>query len=120
MNVAITKKFLFDAAQTLPSAPKGHKCRQMHGHSFRVEITVKGEVDRQTGWLYDHAVIGKAMKPILAQLDHSYLNEIPGLENPTIENMCIWFWEQLAPHLPGLHQIILHETPTAFCTYQGP
>ena len=76
MRVRLTKDFQFEAAQTLPNAPEGHKCRRMHGHSFKVEISVEGEAERETGWLYDHAEITSAMKPLLQQLDHSYLNEI--------------------------------------------
>src|ERR1700760_4672448 len=81
MRVRLTKDFTFEAAQTLPCAPEGHKCRQMHGHSFKVEISVEGEVDPKTGWFYDHAEISKAMRPLLVDLDHGYLNEIPGLSN---------------------------------------
>ena len=120
MRARLTKDFGFEAAQTLPAAPEGHKCRRMHGHSFKVEISVEGEVDPARGWLYDHAEISAAMKPLLARLDHSYLNEIAGLENPTIEVMAAWFWEKLAPQLPGLCEIVIHETPTARCIYRGP
>ena len=119
MHARLTKDFTFEAAQTLPLAPEGHKCRNMHGHSFKVEVSVEGEVDRATGWVYDHAEIGAAMKPLIAQLDHSYLNEVAGLENPTIENMAAWFWEKLAPQCPGLCEIVIHETPTARCVYRG-
>jgi 6-pyruvoyltetrahydropterin/6-carboxytetrahydropterin synthase len=120
MRVRLTKDFNFESAQTLPAAPEGHKCRRMHGHSFKVEISVEGDVDPSTGWVYDHAAISAAMKPIVSQLDHSYLNEIPGMENPTIENMAAWFWKKLAPQLPGLCEIVIHETPTARCVYSGP
>ena len=119
MRARLTKDFTFEAAQTLPSAPEGHKCRNMHGHSFKVEVSVEGEVDCAHGWIYDHAEIGAAMKPLIAQLDHSYLNEVAGLENPTIENMATWFWEKLAPQCPGLCEIVIHETPTARCAYRG-
>ena len=119
MRVRLTKDYLFEAAQTLPEAPAGHKCRGMHGHSFKVEISVEGEVDPATGWVYDHAEISRAMKPLLAQLDHSYLNEIEGLENPTIENMAHWFWQKLQAPCPGLCEIVIHETPTARCVYRG-
>ncbi len=119
MKVRLTKDFQFESAQTLPSAPEGHKCRQMHGHSFKVEISVEGEVDRKTGWFYDHAEISKAMKPLVEQLDHGYLNEVPGLENPTIENMAAWFWQRLSAQLPGLCEIVIHETPSARCSYRG-
>jgi 6-pyruvoyltetrahydropterin/6-carboxytetrahydropterin synthase len=119
MRVRLTKDFQFEAAQTLPKAPEGHKCRRMHGHSFKVEISVEGETDPATGWLYDHAEISAAMKPLLQELDHSYLNEIAGLENPTIENMAAWFWKKLEPLCPGLCEIVIHETPTARCVYRG-
>jgi 6-pyruvoyltetrahydropterin/6-carboxytetrahydropterin synthase len=119
MRAILTKDYTFEAAQTLPSAPEGHKCRLMHGHSFKVEISVEGEVDPAIGWVYDHARISAGMKPLLDKLDHSYLNEIEGLENPTIENMCAWFWTHLAPQLPGLYEIVLHETPTARCRFRG-
>jgi 6-pyruvoyltetrahydropterin/6-carboxytetrahydropterin synthase len=119
MHVRLTKDFTFEAAQTLPNVPTGHKCARMHGHSFKLEISVEGDADPSTGWLYDHALISRAMNPLLEQLDHGYLNEVPGLENPTIENMCAWLWKQLSPQLPGLAEIVLHETPSARCSYRG-
>src|SRR5215212_5275416 len=106
MRARLTKDFTFEAAQTLPGAPEGHKCRKMHGHSFKVEISVEGEVEPKSGWVYDHAQISAAMRPLLQQLDHSYLNEIEGLENPTIEIMAAWFWQKLAPHCPGICEIV--------------
>jgi 6-pyruvoyltetrahydropterin/6-carboxytetrahydropterin synthase len=119
MKARLTKQYFFEAAKTLPKAPTGHKCRQMHGHSFRVEVSVAGEVDPETGWLYDHAQLSDAIRPLLAKLDHAYLNDIPGLENPTIELMAAWFWEKLESSCPGLCEIVIHETPTAWCVYQG-
>jgi len=115
----LTKDFTFEAAQTLPNVPPGHKCAAMHGHSFKLEITVEGEMDPATGWVYDHARISRAVNPLIEKLDHSYLNETPDLENPTIELMCAWFWGKLVPQLPGLSEIVIHETPTARCTYRG-
>lgn len=119
MHACITKNFTFEAAQTLPNVPSSHKCTKMHGHSFKIEISIEGSVDPHTGWIYDHGLISKAMNPLLELLDHSYLNEIEGLENPTIENMCGWFWKKLTPHLPGLCKIVIHETPSARCSYRG-
>ena len=115
----LRKTFQFEAAHLLPHLPKSHKCRRLHGHSFKVEISVEGDVDPKIGWIYDHAKISQAMKPLLKMLDHSYLNEIEGLENPTIENMAAWFWKKLQPNCPGLCQIVIHETPTARCVYSG-
>lgn len=119
MMITLCKDFEFEAAQALPHFPPGHKCRNVHGHSFKVTISVSGPVDPQTGIFYDHARISEAMRPILQQLDHAYLNDLPGLENPTIELMARWLWEKLAPQLPGLAEIILHETPRARCIYRG-
>jgi 6-pyruvoyltetrahydropterin/6-carboxytetrahydropterin synthase len=119
MKARLTKDFFFESAQTLPKVPAGHKCANMHGHSFKVEVSVEGEVDADTGWLYDHARISEAMDPLVARLDHAYLNDIPGLENPTIELMAVWFWRKLAPQCAGLCEIVVHETPSARCSYRG-
>src|SRR4030095_1138989 len=119
MRARVTKDFTFEAAQTLPKAPEGHKCRRVHGHSFKVEVCIEGDVDSTVGWLYDHANISAAMKPLLKMLDHTYLNDIEGLENPTIENMAEWFWKKLEPQCPGLYEIVVPETPTARCIYRG-
>src|SRR5947207_6797979 len=101
MRARLTKDFTCEAAQVLPNAPEGHKCRRMHGHSFKIEVSVEDDVDPTSGWIYDHAEISAAMKPLLKILDHSYLNDIEGLENPTIEKMAAWFWIKLQPNAPG-------------------
>ncbi len=119
MKVRLSKDFRFECAQALPNVPKGHKCGKLHGHSFKVEICVEGDVNPETGWLYDHAEISRAMNPLVDILDHAYLNEIEGLENPTIENMSGWIWKRLKPALPELCEIIIHETPSARCIYRG-
>jgi 6-pyruvoyltetrahydropterin/6-carboxytetrahydropterin synthase len=119
MRARLTKEFRFEAAHTLPSLPEDHKCRQMHGHSFKVEISIEGVVDETIGWVYDHKRITDAMKPLLDRMDHSYLNDIEGLESPTIERMAAWFWKKLAPDLPGLAEIVIFETPTARCSFKG-
>jgi 6-pyruvoyltetrahydropterin/6-carboxytetrahydropterin synthase len=119
MQISLRRIFDFEAAQHLPSFPEGHKCRQMHGHSFQLEVVVSGAVDPKTGLFYDHGKIAAAVRPIVDLLDHTCLNETPGLENPTLEVMAQWFWNRLAPQLPGLSEITLHETPRASCTYRG-
>jgi len=119
VKARLSKDFYFESAQTLSKVPAGHKCGQLHGHSFKLEIVVEGVVNPDTGWIYDHAEISKAVAPLLELVDHKYLNEVPGLENPTIELMAAWFWEKLLPTLPELAEIILHETPTARCIYRG-
>ncbi|HYJ32844.1 MAG TPA: 6-carboxytetrahydropterin synthase QueD [Candidatus Binatia bacterium] len=119
MRVRLTRDFTFEAAHLLPNAPDGHKCRRLHGHSFRIEVTVEGEVDPRTGWFLDYAVIRDAVEPLRKQLDHYYLNEIPGLDNPTSEHLAGWLWERLKHSLPSLARITVHETCEARCEYEG-
>jgi 6-pyruvoyltetrahydropterin/6-carboxytetrahydropterin synthase len=116
----LRKTFQFEAAHLLPRLPGSHKCRRLHGHSFQVEIVVSGECDPHLGWVMDYADITKAFKPIWAKLDHYYLNEIRGLENPTSENLAIWIWRRLKPKLPLLSEVVVAETCTARCVYRGP
>jgi 6-pyruvoyltetrahydropterin/6-carboxytetrahydropterin synthase len=119
MIITLCKDFEFESAQSLPQFPEGHKCRSLHGHSFKITISVRGPVDEATGIFYDHAVISDAMAPLIKLLDHAYLNDVTGLEYPTIEMISRWFWEKLKDQLPGLHEIVLHETPRARCVYHG-
>lgn len=120
MRIELRKKFQFEAAHLLPLLPLSHKCRRLHGHSFTVEVAVAGEVDPQLGWLIDYAEIGEAFAPLFEQLDHHYLNEIPGLENPTSEKIAAWIWQQLKPRLALLAEVTVAETCTACCVYRGP
>jgi 6-pyruvoyltetrahydropterin/6-carboxytetrahydropterin synthase len=117
--VELTKEFRFEAAHSLPNVPKDHKCARLHGHSFRVEITVKGPVDPHTGWLMDFAQLKSRFRPLEDQLDHRFLNEVPGLKNSTSENIARWLWQRLKPQIPQLHQITVHETCTSKCVYRG-
>ncbi len=119
MLAEIFKEFTIEAAHHLPHVPEGHKCRRLHGHSFRIEVHVRGAVDAATGWVIDFADIARAFAPVHAALDHQYLNEIAGLENPTSEMLAAWVWERVAPHLPGLSRVVVRETCTTGCTYQG-
>ena len=119
MRVRLTRDFTFEAAHLLPKAPEGHKCRRLHGHSFRVEVVVQGEVDPATGWLLDYGDIKDVVEPVRQELDHYYLNEIPGLENPTSENLSAWIWKRLKPRLPTLARLVVHETCEARCEYEG-
>ena len=114
------KQFRFEAAHRLPNVPAGHKCARLHGHSFAVTVWVSGDVGAQTGWVVDFAEITAAFAPLLDQLDHRYLNEIAGLDNPTSEILAMWIWDRLAPTLSGLAQIDVHETCTSGCRYDGP
>ncbi|MBO6519396.1 MAG: 6-carboxytetrahydropterin synthase QueD [Rhodospirillales bacterium] len=115
----IFKEFTFEAAHDLPNTPDGHKCRRLHGHSFRVRLAVEGPVDEHTGWVMDFADIKAAFHPIWERLDHHYLNDIPGLDNPTSEVIAKWIWAELKPVLPELSEVKLWETCTAGCTYRG-
>jgi 6-pyruvoyltetrahydropterin/6-carboxytetrahydropterin synthase len=115
----ICKTFDFEAAHRLPNVPPGHKCARLHGHSFRVSVHVTGPVGDRTGWVMDFADIKAAFEPIEKQLDHYYLNEIDGLENPTSENLARWIWKRLKPTLPMLSKLVVHETCTSKCIYRG-
>ena len=115
----IFKEFGFEAAHRLPNVPEGHKCARLHGHSFRVEVHVRGDVDPRLGWVMDFADVKAAVKPVIERLDHYYLNEIEGLENPTSEVLARWLWARLLPALPTLTRIVVRETCTSGCTYHG-
>lgn len=115
----IFKAFTLEAAHRLPNVPEGHKCARLHGHSFRVELHVEGPVDAHTGWVMDFADIKSAFAPLYDQLDHHYLNDIEGLENPTSENLARWIFQRLRPALPGLDQVVVHETCTSGASYRA-
>lgn len=115
----IYKTFRIEAAHKLPNVPPGHKCGRLHGHSFEISVHVEGPVGEQTGWVRDFADIKQAFAPIDQQLDHNYLNDIEGLENPTSENLAIWVWQRLKPALANLSQVAVKETCTAGCIYRG-
>ena len=118
--IEIIKEFRFEAAHYLPDVPDGHKCGRLHGHSFRLEVVLSGDIDTTSGWLVDFGDISKAVKPLLDKhLDHRYLNEIPGLENPTSETIAVWLWNKLKPQLQYMSRIIVHETPDNRCEYSG-
>ena len=115
----IFKEFSFEAAHRLPNVPDGHKCARLHGHSFHVRVSVDGPVGDRTGWVMDFADLKSAFRPIYDQLDHRYLNEIVGLENPTSENLARWIWRQLHPTLAGLAEVEVRETCSTGCIYRG-
>jgi len=119
MRVRLVKSFDFEAAHWLPCFPEGHKCRRMHGHSFRVDVVVEGEVEAEKGYLIDYGDIKKAIAPIKDRLDHYCLNEIEGLENPTSEVLAAWIWDRLKETLPMLAEVVVHETCTSRCHYSG-
>jgi 6-pyruvoyltetrahydropterin/6-carboxytetrahydropterin synthase len=119
MRVELEKDFSLECAHFLPHVPEGHKCRRMHGHSFRVTVKLEGEVDERLGWLRDYADVSRAFAPIHEALDHRCLNEVEGLENPTSEVLARWIHARLAPALELLSAVVVAETCTARCTYKG-
>ncbi|MDI9226387.1 6-carboxytetrahydropterin synthase QueD [Serratia bockelmannii] len=119
MATTLFKDFQFEDAHRLPLVPEGHKCGRLHGHSFMVRLEVTGDVDPHTGWVMDFAELKAVFSPIWERLDHHYLNDIPGLENPTSEVLAAWIWQQLKPQLPELTAVMVKETCTAGCVYKG-
>ena len=115
----IFTEFTFEAAHRLPMVPEGHKCARLHGHSFKAEVHVEGDVGDGSGWVMDFAEIRQACEPLRQQLDHHYLNEVEGLENPTSEHVARWIWQRLQPALPGLSEVVVRETCTSGCRYRG-
>lgn len=119
MEVEITKEYRFEAAHRLPCVPEGHKCARTHGHSYRVEVSARGEPDPSTGWLIDFAVIDDAWHDLHLRLDHQNLNDVPGLENSTCENIAIFIWRALASRISLLSSVTVWETHDSRCTYRG-
>jgi len=116
--VKLFKEFTFEAAHQLPLVPKDHKCFQLHGHSFKVRVYVQGPIN-EMGWVIDFAELKGICKPWIETLDHSFLNEIDGLDNPTSENIAMWLWDKLIGQLPQLYSIEIMETCTSGCIYTG-
>jgi 6-pyruvoyltetrahydropterin/6-carboxytetrahydropterin synthase len=115
----IFNRFSLEAARRLPNLPAEHPCSRVHGHSFQVEVHVSGPLDAKLGWVIDFADIQRAWQPIHDSLDHRYLNEVAGLENPTSELLAKWIWTRLKPMLPGVFKLVVMETPTSGCIYSG-
>ncbi|HEX6551099.1 MAG TPA: 6-carboxytetrahydropterin synthase QueD [Gammaproteobacteria bacterium] len=115
----IFKVFHIEAAHRLPNLPASHKCSRLHGHSFRVEIHISGEPGAESGWIMDFADLKTAFAPVFEALDHRYLNEVPGLDNPTSEWLARWIWQRLKPALPALSKVVIAETCTSGCIYRG-
>lgn len=115
----IFREFRFEAAHMLPDVPPDHKCRRLHGHSYRLVVFVEGPIQPTTGWVMDFADLRAAIDPLIEQLDHRYLNDIPGLEKPTAEVLTEWIWKRLKPVLPGLCRLELFETSKCGCVFEG-
>lgn len=115
----IFKEFTFEAAHRLPNVPREHKCARLHGHSFRCQVHVQGPIGDDTGWVLDFADIKEAFEPLRQRLDHNFLNEVEGLSNPTSEHLARWIWRELKPRLPLLQRLVVSETCTSGCVYEG-
>ena len=118
-TMEIFKQFSIEAAHWLPNVPADHKCRRMHGHSFQIQVHVRGPVDPHLGWVMDFAEIKAAFAPVEDEIDHRCLNDVEGLENPTSENLARWLWKRLRPALPLLSKIVVQETCTSGCVFVG-
>ena len=119
MQVDLTKEYRFEAAHSLPFVPAGHNCARVHGHSYKLEITVSGPVDPKTGWLIDFGVIDDAWHDLFLRFDHHNLNDVPGLENSTCENIAGFVWRALTPRIPALSAVTVWETYDSKCVYRG-
>ena len=115
----VYKKFNVESARSLPNVPETHPCYQLHGHSFKIIISVKGQLDKHTGFVTDFQEIENAFNPIKKILDHSFLNKIEGLGNPTSENICIWIWDKIESSIPNICEIEIKETDSTGCIYRG-
>lgn len=115
----ITQAFTFEAAHRLPNVPMTHRCRHMHGHSYRVELRLEGPVDRESGFVVDFFEVEQVFAPLLLQLDHNCLNEIDGLSNPTAEHIAVWIWDRVKSHLPQIAAVLVYETPDCWAEYNG-
>ena len=115
----VYKKFNIESARSIPNLPKTHPCHHIHGHSFKIIISVKGPVNKQNGFVTDFQDIDDAFSPFKKELDHSYLNDIEGLQNPTSENICIWIWDKIQSSLPNIYKIEIKETDSTGCIYKG-
>lgn len=115
----VFRVFQVEAAHWLPNVPEGHKCARMHGHSFRIEVHVSGDVGERSGWVMDFADLKRAFQPLFEEIDHRCLNEVEGLENPTSEHLARWVWSRLEDRLPGLCKVVVQETCNAGCVYRG-
>lgn len=117
----LTKQFRFDAAHTLPLSARADANRRIHGHSYRAEITLRGTPDPRTGMLMDLATFEDALASARDALDHRFLDEVHGLGPATLENLCAWVWQRLAPALPLLARVAIHRDGSGErCAYDGP
>lgn len=117
MKFELKQHFQIESARFLPQLPKSHPCARLHGHSFKIILTLTGDLDPNLGWVIDYNEIQAKMKPLLEQIDHRVLNEVEGLQNPTSELLAKWIFDRAQPALPMLVKVMVAETPSTECTY---
>jgi 6-pyruvoyltetrahydropterin/6-carboxytetrahydropterin synthase len=117
--VRLTREYGFQAAHELKGVPAGHKCAQLHGHSYSLLVSIEGEADPITGMVLDFAEIDAAVKPVLELVDHQHLNRVDGLANPTAEHVARWVWQQLERTLPSLSRVEVRETASSSVIFEG-
>ncbi len=117
MKFELKQQFQVESARFLPHLPKEHPCSRVHGHSFKIILTMVGEADAKLGWVRDYHEIENLAKPVLLKLDHRNLNEVAGLENPTSEQLSFWIFERLKIVIPELIRVSIQETNTTECSY---
>ena len=117
MNYELKQHFQIESARFLPYLPASHPCSRTHGHSFKIILTLVGSLDQKVGWVMDYNEIGAVMKPLLNEIDHRVLNEVPGLENPTSELLAKWIYDRVVQKIPMLKDVSIAETPSTECRY---
>lgn len=115
----VFKQFTFDSAHYLPNVPDGHKCKEIHGHTYHLTVFIEGPLEENLEWVMDFAELKKNIEPVINSIDHKLLNDIHGLENPTCEKIAVWLWNKIKPFIPQLIKIQLNETPTSGVVYEG-
>jgi 6-pyruvoyltetrahydropterin/6-carboxytetrahydropterin synthase len=119
MQAELIKTFRFEAAHALPSLPEGHRCRRMHGHSYRVDVHIVGRVQEGVGWVMDFADLKRTVQPVIDRLDHRDLGEVEGLTSSTSEMLAKYIWDHVRPDLPALSAVTVWESDTSRCVYRG-
>lgn len=117
MKFELKQHFQIESARFLPQLPSSHPCSRMHGHSFKIVLTLIGDLDPKLGWVIDYNEIALKMKPLLEKIDHRILNEVEGLENPTSELLAKWLYDNARKELPMLTKVSVAETPLTECSF---
>ena len=112
-------QYRIESARRLSHLPPSHPCSRVHGHSFIITLTLFGPWNEELAWMYDYHDLEQKIRPILNTLDHRYLNDVPGLEKPTSEALCVYLFNKIKALVPELQKVTIAETPTTECSYSG-